>query len=148
MVMERSRDKEWLIALKWLIGSFLAIIMLFGCLTLVIVLMITSDDERFPTEGVWYCEENGMQLSFEEDVDSYVTKDGEQVPCSIGIERGSRSIFVDIQDEESGLFEVPFFEGQQVALSPSILAIRGEDGTYYVFVRQSGTEDGADGPLS
>lgn len=77
-----------------------------------------------------------MLLSFDDDVDSYVTIDGKPVECIISIERGSNMIFLEIKDEDSGFFEVPIFEGEQVALSPSILVIRGGDGTEYTFIKQ------------
>lgn len=126
---------EVLAALRWLVGSFLVIILLFVCLFLIIA-FLSVPVQWFPTEGVWYCEENGMLLSFDDDVDSYVTIDGKPVECIISIERGSNMIFLEIKDEDSGFFEVPIFEGEQVALSPSILVIRGGDGTEYTFIKQ------------
>lgn len=52
-----------------------------------------------PEEGVWYCRELQIQMSFDEEVNSYAVIDNDTVLCAAGYERGSEYITVGIQEE-------------------------------------------------
>lgn len=50
--------------------------------------------EYMPPDGVWYCEELEIQLSFEPNAESYAMVNGVKVACSVGNDPGTKSFWV------------------------------------------------------
>ena len=80
-----------------------------------------SPDQYEPTEGVWYCEELNIQLSYEPDEISYMVIDGETVLCACGSDKGIDRILLCCQQEGHGAFYMGelLFEAQIIGLSES-----------------------------
>jgi len=90
-----------------------------------------------PEDGVWYCEELQIQLSFEEDVDSYVIVNGERKKCSWCNEQYSRILWVDFDEDDDGYLDDFYFSGERVSLDDGDdeFVLRTEEGEEFVFVR-------------
>ena len=64
---------------------------------LIILLSLTScvTIRYEPQEGVWYCEELQMQLSYEQDTESFVTEGNRKIRVYCETDRGSKWIGVN-----------------------------------------------------
>lgn len=91
-----------------------------------------------PAEGVWYCEELKIQMSFDRSVPTYAEINGKEVICSWGNDRGSAVITISNQDrscQELKLDEV-IFAGEYVELDDHRFVLREYRGeTLYTFIR-------------
>lgn len=91
--------------------------------------------ERVPQNGVWYCEDAGIQISMDKGTPSFVTVDGEQRRCDEEHDRGSSwiMVFVETAFGKHSLGEV-IFEGDCVYFDEKTMIIRA-DQTDYLFFR-------------
>ena len=92
---------------------------------------------QFPDNGVWYCEEYQIQISFESGTHSYVTIDGEPIRCTTGNDRGSRWLYLccDERRNEHYMRGESVFGGELVYLDEETLVLEDERGIEYRFVR-------------
>ena len=90
-----------------------------------------------PEEGVWYCDELQLQLSFEEEVESCVIVDENQKKCMLVNEQYSKILSVYCFKDENEFFDEAemVFSGERVSLTDEEFVLRTEDGEKYVFVR-------------
>lgn len=90
-----------------------------------------------PEEGVWYCDELQIQLSYERDVPTYIVEDGEMILCACGSDRGVKWLEVSNQDAgyHANLGEVLFY-AEILRLDESELVVYcGDLDKEYTFVR-------------
>ena len=112
-----------------LLSFILELLVLMGCV---------ATPTWVPEVGVWYCEELQMQLSFEDDIDSYAVIGDKKVICGCGADRGSTEIIVDCQESnvpDYDLGEIIFW-GSYVELNETTYTVKEHySGTIYVFER-------------
>ena len=94
-------------------------------------------EQYFPEDGVWYCEELEMQMSYETDVRSYATVDQTRISCCTGNDRGSNWITLSCTESYNPCYDVGevIFAGEYVSLDDHRLVLRAADGREYVFER-------------
>ena len=92
-----------------------------------------------PEEGIWYCEELQIQLSFEENHDSYMVIDGIQIRCVWENDTNSQDIRVLCQGANTfgyGMGE-SLFSGRYVELSDDQYVVENrQTREQYTFIRQ------------
>lgn len=91
-----------------------------------------------PEEGIWYCEELDMQLSFSSSDDSYIVIDGEKVICSVRNNRGSKTFSLLIQESGVPNYKLgdAVFRGEHVSLTEEAFTVKDRDSRkQYVFIR-------------
>lgn len=91
-----------------------------------------------PQEGVWYCKELNLTLSFERETSSTYFVDGNIVLCQYENERWTNDIYVTCKKSNNSTFEVgdKVFSGTCVELSDQVLIIREDiSREKYVFIR-------------
>ena len=91
-----------------------------------------------PEDGIWYCEELDMQLSFSISDDSYIVIDGEKVICSVRNNRGSKVFSLLIQESGVPNYKLgdAVFRGEHVSLTEEAFTVKDLDsGKQYVFIR-------------
>lgn len=91
-----------------------------------------------PEDGIWYCEELDMQLSFSISDDSYIVIDGEKVICSVRNNRGSETFSLLIQESGVPNYKLgdAVFHGEHVSLTEEAFTVKDLDsGKQYVFIR-------------
>lgn len=129
-----------------------AVILAFICFLPKIFLWAVSPDPDLdgltPEDGLWYCKELQLQLSFipqdystDDTLEgyetySYMMTDLGCVMCSFSLPARSRNMLVLAQDDAyvEMLAEV-LFRGQYISADGQCLVIRGEDGADYRFLR-------------
>jgi hypothetical protein len=90
-----------------------------------------------PEDGVWYCEELQIQISFEPGKKSYAVLDGTVVPCVCENDRGSKDLLVLCQANGNGyaIGEI-IFSGRYVDLSNDTYVLKNKKSQeLYTFVR-------------
>jgi hypothetical protein len=88
-----------------------------------------------PKEGLWYCEEMEMYLSFTHEYKSTVVIDGETRNCTWGCEIGCSDIHITCLDE-NGVLRESLLWGEYVSLTEERYQIRNhETGEIYDFIR-------------
>lgn len=90
-----------------------------------------------PEDGVWYCEELQMQLSFEKGQKSYVVLDGRVIPCACENNRGSKDVlvFCQVNGSEYVIGDL-IFSGRYVDLSDDTFVLKDrKTQQIYTFVR-------------
>ena len=119
-----------------LVGTLLVITVV--PLLYIMVVNLLPREQYFPEDGVWYCEELEMQMSFETDVESYATVEQTRISCCTGYERGSDRITVYCQSFDNPYYKVgeAVFTGEHVSLEERQLVLRADDGRDYVFERR------------
>ena len=112
----------------------------FLLLLLYVVLIFTLEPKNKvwrPEQGVWYCEELHMQLSFEKGYKSYVILDGEAILCACENDRGSKNLLVLCQEPNVKGYEIgdPIFSGRYVDLNNNKYTVKDNDShELYTFV--------------
>ena len=117
------------------IGILLVLVgMLTGCMRIPNMLIPI---EWMPEDGVWYCDELQLQLSFEKDVNSCILVDEEWKKCELMNEQYARTLYVYCFKDEKELIDEAdlVFTGVWAGLDDEELVLRTEDGEKYVFVR-------------
>ena len=90
-----------------------------------------------PQEGVWYCEELQIQLSYEDDAATYITENGDRIFGICGTDRGSKLIGILCQSTHGGHYVgEELFSAEIASLDDDTLVLYAEDsGQAYVFQR-------------
>jgi len=107
------------------------------CVSFLLVSCLSSCyTEWMPTEGIWYCQELQMQISFEEN-ESFVVIDNQKVACACLNDRGSAWFFVLIQGKNDRYpVGTEVFSAKHVQLSKNEFIVSEEHtGQQYVFTR-------------
>jgi len=106
-------------------------------LVMTIFLSACTPIECFPEAGQWYCEELQMQLSFGNDTECFVIKNGSKMICACGSDRGSNYLSVGCQEvgcQHCDLGE-EIFGAEFVSLDNTTLVVKDiKDGKQYRFV--------------
>lgn len=129
----------------------LAVVAVFGTIALIIGFFIFVDRTNKwngPTEGLWYCEELQLQLSFTEHYESviehndllcYVYSDGKYIMCSSGMTRRDRHALrvknQDIWSEENDQLGEDIFVAKNVSFNDESYIVKDENGKEYTFLR-------------
>lgn len=95
-------------------------------------------DQYEPEEGIWYCDELQIQLSYESDAECFVIKDGEKIRCACGSDRGVNHIEVSCQHENHPDYRLAelIFSAEIISLNESELLVYDEQtDRQYVFLR-------------
>ena len=124
---------------KWrilIISTLLLCVILSGCMAL------TGYKEYYPQEGVWFCEELQIQLSFEDSANCCILVDGIPLYCGWQIDRGSTVIVFEVQDHHPDFsLGDNVFVGEYITHDENILHIQEYKGTtIYKFVRMDESE--------
>lgn len=96
-------------------------------------------NRKYPKEGIWYCKEHQIQISYEPpEYESYVMVENEKVRCEVTRERRDTRMYLFCIEENNAYFEYreEVFSGELIYLDDEKFILRGDDGTKYVFVRQ------------
>lgn len=101
----------------------IALLALFGVF---VVICAQPPVQWEPTQGVWFCDELSIQLSYEEDDESFIIEDGNKIICACGSDRGSRRIEVSCQDNSTR----DYYMGELV-FSAEILSLEGNELNVY-----------------
>lgn len=91
-----------------------------------------------PEDGVWFCEELQIQLSYEQDAQSFVIRDGEQIICACGSDRGVPYIYVSCQETNNSIYSLgeEIFYAKIIELSETELLVCDEETMrQYTFTR-------------
>lgn len=133
MMIEVTSIKRKYLAIVLLISLVLSMMWMFsGC----------NRNRKYPTEGVWYCEEYQIQLSFEGTYKNYFTINGKQIECVWNVERGSDWLSLWCMEEDNS--DVDYYQTvflcRFISLTEDELVVRDEAGTRYVFVRVNESE--------
>jgi hypothetical protein len=93
---------------------------------------------KVPKDGVWYCDELQMQLSFSTQYNCSVVVDGKELQCILSMEIGSSQL--RLLYHETGYHAYKhgdaLFEGDSVSLSEDIYVVKDLDsGEIYSFHR-------------
>lgn len=117
--------------------TLLCISTVFFVLFIVFTVAMFWEDPYVPKEGVWYCEELQIQISFEENNDTYVTEDGNQIMCTWSHDRNSKHFEVWCIDFNTHFYEYDdvVFSGTFVKLTNDQYILEDEAGKEYIFLR-------------
>lgn len=87
---------------------------------------MTQDTQWMPTEGVWYCDELEISLSFDENTMSFATIDGQKVKCVVDDMPGSDVVSVLCQENNIAHISLgeSIFTGEYVSLKDNQLVLR------------------------
>ena len=128
--MERKRSMILLVLLPLFIVVILA--------SLVYPMRVICVPVRYePQEGVWYCEELQIQLSYEHDAATYITENGDKIFGICGTDRGSKLIGILCQSTHGGHYVgEELFLAEITSLDNGTLVLYDEDsGQEYIFQR-------------
>lgn len=103
---------------------------------------IFAEDGPMPSDGLWYCRELQMQLSFipnsseEHETHTYVITEEGCVMCGIWLPIRRTDMSVDAQDfDHMDILGKKLFRGVCVSVDDDCYIIRGDDGVDYQFYR-------------
>jgi len=128
--------KKLLRACLWIVLGFVALYIIFW----IAGLFLTAGNITYwtPEEGVWYCDDLEIQLSFSEGNETYAIIDGKKVQCVCINDRGAIDFSVLVQERNVPNYGVgdSIFWGQYVSLSESEFVVEDcNTGVRYIFVR-------------
>ncbi len=105
---------------------FTIVIAAYVIATIIIFIGMTHYTQWMPTEGVWYCDELQISLSFDENIMSFAIIDGQKVICVADNNRGSEVISVLCQENNIDQFYLgeSIFTGEYVSLKDNQLVLR------------------------
>jgi len=92
----------------------------------------------YPEEGVWYCKELGLQVSFDEKGETYILADGKKMACSFMFNGASKKFIImcaqiDCADHQLG---EAVLRGEHYSYDEEVLKIKEVNtGIIYDFVR-------------
>ena len=102
------------------------------------IIEFEPSEECTPQDGVWYCDELKMQLSFSKQYHSTVIIDGEELQCAWRNDIGSCDIYVLCQETENqqhALGELLLWI-EYVSMGEETYAVRDHNtGETYIFIR-------------
>lgn len=126
---------------KLILLWFLLPLSVFAILALsVYFLLVVCVPVRYePQEGVWYCEELQIQLSYEDDARTYITENGNRILGICGTDRGSKLIGILCQSTHAGHYVgEQLFLAEIISLDDHALVLYDKDSKQqYVFQRKS-----------
>ena len=91
-----------------------------------------------PEDGIWYCEELEMQLSYDKDGQSYVVENGEKIICACGSDKGVPYLFVSIQEVHHSSYSLgeEIFCAKIISVSETEFVVYDENNErQYIFSR-------------
>lgn len=91
-----------------------------------------------PEEGVWYCDDLGIQLSFSRGDETYAIIDGRKVQCACINDRGAADFSVLVQQRDVLNYDIgeSVFWGKYISLSENEFVVEDcRTGARYVFIR-------------
>lgn len=97
--------------------------------------------DLFPTEGIWYCEELGMQIQAKkshEYYESYIKKEDQYICCSASTMRGLSRFMVTCEDRDTVYYNYGeiIFSGEYIRADEQSFTVREVDGNNeYTFKR-------------
>ena len=100
---------------------------IFVLLSLLLLTASCTPDSFEPEEGVWYCPELNIQLSYESGIPSYIVVEGETVICACGSDRGVDRILLYCQQQGH-----PQYHMGQLLFSAQVLELTREELTVSV----------------
>ena len=91
-----------------------------------------------PEEGIWFCEELQIQLSYERHTQTFAIRDGEKIICACGSDRGVPYLSVSCQETNNPNYSLAeeIFYAKIVSLDQEKMVVREENSeTKYTFYR-------------
>lgn len=107
-------------------GLFLALLLVVVIYTVFLFAVEPTNKVWRPEEGIWYCEELQIQLSFDSRYKSYAILDDQMIVCACENSRGSKDILVLCQESIAGEYEIGdlIFSGRYVDLDGNRYVVR------------------------
>lgn len=105
---------------------------------LMLVITISSPAQFEPSDGIWYCDELSIQLSYEKGEESFVIFDDEKIVCACVTDPGSDILAVLSQDPDTAQYTLgeTVFSGRILHLDSEALIVQDEtSGAEYTFNR-------------
>lgn len=106
---------------------------------LITVLVGCRPDQYEPEEGIWFCEELQIQLSYEQYTNSFAIINGEKILASCGSDRGVPYLYVSCKETENPRHRLgeEIFTAKIISLSETEFVVYDEESLQrYVFIRQ------------
>ena len=92
--------------MKYLLLIIAVILCLFAIVSIVLIGIAIYNYNNptvfYPTEGIWFCEELGIQINFDSYNDNFIQIDNEYYVCWFDTNRGSSLMFIRSQDVDLG----------------------------------------------
>lgn len=115
-----------------------------GVVAIIVVVLIiyqglgATPKSLLPGEGIWYCDELQIQLSFENHETSYIVVDGVEIACAVGNDRGSKQIVISCQELNSEHFclDEVILAAWHVELTDNCWIMQDDSGQQYIFKRK------------
>lgn len=98
-----------------------------------------TPDQYEPKEGIWFCEELQIQLSYEQHTQSFTIINGEKIKCACGSDRGVPYLHVSCQETDHPMYRLgqEIFSAKIISLSETEFVVYDEESLQrYVFIRQ------------
>lgn len=126
--------------MRWVKWALTALILLSILIVLLPALLFAFGEpvHFFPQDGIWYCEELQLQISFSDDDETFTYADGEKVYCSCDYDRGSAWLGLHCRNYYSKSYQVGdvVFDGEYVSLDEQTLVIYDQETDQnYTFLR-------------
>ena len=97
-----------------------------------------TPDQYEPENGVWYCDELQIQLSYDVGKECYAIINGEKIKAACGSDRGVSRLCVSIQQEDHPEYNMgeTFFEAEIINLNEHEFVVYDEQTQReYIFYR-------------
>lgn len=109
-----------------------------GIFTFLIFSGILPAPRYEPEDGIWYCAELQIQLSYEQDVEGFIVKNGEKILTTCGSDQGVKKVFVLCSQEKHP--DYPWgelmFSAEIISLDEESLVVYDEQtDKSYIFMR-------------
>ena len=104
---------------------------------IILILCVETDDPYIPTEGIWFCEELQLQVSFESNQRSFKLAGENKIICTWEHDKNSRYISIVCLEEKNAMYTFGdvVFCGEYVALDKQQYVLSDDTGKTYTFLR-------------
>ena len=104
---------------------------------IILILCAGANDPNIPKEGIWFCEELQMQISFEPNQRSFKLVGEHKITCSWRHDKNSRYISIVCLEEKNAMYTFGdvVFCGEYVALDKQQYVLSDDTGKTYTFLR-------------
>ena len=116
------------------ICSIVTILLVAG---IILILCAGANDPYIPKEGIWFCEELQIQISFEPNQRSFKLVGEHKITCSWRHDKNSRYISVVCLEDKDTMYAAGdvVFSGKYVALDKQQYVLSDDTGKTYTFLR-------------
>lgn len=115
----------------WLSILLIALLFIITC-----SIIVCFPDQYAPEDGIWYCEELLIQLSYEPESPCFIIENNQEIVCACGSDRGSDRINIFCQDAGQSEYHMGelVFSAQVISLNDIELVVFDENtNQQYIF---------------